>query len=358
MNQEFFSVAAIQPEIRATKSKKDIQENVKKFSGFIDSMVPYVSAVTGAPCRLVAFPESFMQGLGEFGATMSDRLKLAIEIPGEETEQLGLKAKEHNIYIVGTGRAIEPEWPDRYFNKAFIIDPQGKVILQYHKVVPGKDVEVASAPIDMYDRYVEKYGDTLDAFFPVAETELGRIGVMICSDGAYSEVARGLVMNGAEILIYPSLIPGELTSEPHNIWAVLNKFHAFVNVCYVIAPNGAIVTDSSIPKGICIGNSMIVDYRGRIIAQTRTDNESVIGAEINMKSLRLARRNYGIGSMLPLIQSEIFSKVYEKPMWPMNRWLDRPGTIQEFVKVRKELIRQRKDIFVPPHPDKTPLRET
>ena len=348
MEQDFFSVAAIQPEIRMVKSKKDIQENLKLFCSFIDSIVPYVSAVTGAPCRLVAFPESFMQGLGEFGATMSDRLKLALEIPGEETEQLGRKAKQHNIYIVGAARVVEPEWPDRYFNEAFIIDPQGKVILQYHKVVPGKDVEVASAPIDMYDEYVKKYGDTLDAFFPVAETELGRIGVMICSDGAYFEVARGLVMNGAEILIYPSLIPGEFGSEPHNMWAVLNQFHAFVNVCYVIAPNGGPFTNSTMPKGVCIGNSMIVDYRGRIIAQTKTGNESVIGAEINMQNLRLVRRDYGIGSMLPLIQSEIFSKVYEKPMWPKNLWLDRPGTVQDFVKVRRELIQKRKDIFVPP----------
>jgi predicted amidohydrolase len=347
MQQDFFSVAAMQPEVRCAKTRGDIQENLNLFASFIDSVVPYMSAVTGAPCRLVAFPESFLQGVG-FGVTIQDRLKGAIQIPGEETEQLGRKAKQHNIYIVGAAYVVEPEWPDRYFNEAFLIDPQGQVILRYHKVMTAKDGEVASAPIDMYDEYVKKYGDTLDAFFPVVETELGRIGLMICSDIAFPEMARGLAMNGAEILILPSMTPEPITFEPQNIWAALNQVHAFANVCYVVAPNGGLLMNSPIPKGVLPGNSMIVDYRGRIIAQTKTNNESVIGAEINMQSLRLARRDYAMGSMLPLIQAEVFSKIYEKPMWPKNRWLDRPGTSAEFTKVRQELIQKRKDIFVPP----------
>ena len=317
------------------------------FCDFVDSVVPYMTAVTGAPCRLVVFPESFRHGVG-LKWPVAERIKASIKIPGEETEQLGEKAKKHNIYIVGSACVVEPQWPDRFFNEAFIIDPQGKVILQYRKIMTAKDTEVASAPIDMYDAYVKQYGNTLDTFFPVVETELGRIGVMVCADGAFPEVARGLVMNGAEIIVYPCLTPGLLSFEPQNIWTVLNQFHAFSNVCYVIGANGGLLMDSPMPKGIFIGNSMIVDYRGRIIAQTKTDNESVIGAEINMQSLRSARRDYGMGAMLPHIQSEVFAKIYEKPMWPKNRWLDRPGTSEEFTKVRQELIRKRKDIFVPP----------
>lgn len=347
MVHNFFSVAAIQPEIHNVQTREDIQENLNRLTSLIDSVVPYISSVTGAPCRLAAFPESFMQG-ASLSVRFSERLKLTIEIPGKETEQLGRKAKEHNIYIVGSAYVMEPEWSDRYFNEAFVIDPQGKVILRYHKVMTAKDGEMASAPIDMYDHYVKKYGDSLDAFFPVVETELGRIGVMVCSDGAFPEMARGLAMNGAEILVIPSLTPEPITFEPQNIWSALNQVHAFFNVCYVIAPNGGIFVNSPIPKGVLPGNSMIVDYRGRIIAQTRTNNESVIGAEININSLRLARKNYGMGSMLPLIQSEIFSKIYEKPMWPKNHWLDRPGTPEEFKKVRQEIIRKRKDIFAPP----------
>jgi len=344
MKQDFFSVAAIQPETSTVKTREDIRNNLNKYLSFIDSIVPYMSSVTGAPCRLVAFPESFLQGVS-LSYTISDRLRLALTIPGEETEILGKKAVEHNIYIVGSAFVVEPEWPDRYFNEGFIIDPQGNIILQYHKVMTAKDGETASAPIDMYDKYIEKYGDDLDAFFPVAETELGRMGVMICSDSAFPEMSRGLAMNGAEILIIPSLTPEPITFEPQNIWSAMNQVHAFFNVCYVVAPNGGLLLEGSIPKGVLPGNSMIVDYRGRIIAQTKTNSESVIGAEINMSSLRQARKNYGMGSMLPLIQSEIFSKIYEKPMWPKNRWLDRPGTSMEFKEVRQELIEKRKDIF-------------
>ena len=123
MKQDFFNVAAIQPETSTVKTREDIRKNLNKYLSFIDSIVPYMSSVTGAPCRLVAFPESFLQGVS-LSYTISDRLRLALTIPGEETEILAKKAVQHNIYIVCSAFVVEPEWPDRYFNEAFIIDPQ------------------------------------------------------------------------------------------------------------------------------------------------------------------------------------------------------------------------------------------
>ena len=71
-------------------------------------------------------------GKGEHG--IDDFMKKAITLDGPEMQALGDKAREYNLYIAGGG-VIEqvPEFPDRWFNTAFIIGPTGEVVLRYHK---------------------------------------------------------------------------------------------------------------------------------------------------------------------------------------------------------------------------------
>jgi predicted amidohydrolase len=47
---------------------------------------------------------------------------------------------------------------------------------------------------------IEKYGRTLDAFWPVVDTEIGRLGIMMANEGSYPENARALALNGAEVV--------------------------------------------------------------------------------------------------------------------------------------------------------------
>src|SRR2546423_14078669 len=68
---------------------------------------------------------------------------------------------------------------DRFFNVGFILDPAGEGILRHYKVSPLFPVEHSVCPHDVYDWWVEKYGKTLDAFWPVADTEIGRLGIMM-----------------------------------------------------------------------------------------------------------------------------------------------------------------------------------
>jgi predicted amidohydrolase len=59
-------------------------------------------------------------------------------------------------------------------------------------------VEHSVCPHDIWDWWVEKYGCSLEAFWPVADTEIGRLGIMMANEGSYPENARALAMNGAE----------------------------------------------------------------------------------------------------------------------------------------------------------------
>ncbi len=122
------------------------------------------------------------------------------EIPGRETEALGALAKEFGIYIIAQMVAKDPElMEDSIFNIAFVIDPQGAVIHKHYKAAFYQR-EPNVAPSDIWNIYLKKYGDDalklFRAIFPVAKTEIGNLGTLICAEGNYPEAARGLALNG------------------------------------------------------------------------------------------------------------------------------------------------------------------
>src|SRR3990172_7058475 len=91
------------------------------------------------PIRLIAYPEGVLQGWAWHDNLDEDHARytrtIAVEVPGEETELLGEIAKRHNAYILGQVKSVDPKIiGDRHFNTAFLIDPQGKVILKHYKL--------------------------------------------------------------------------------------------------------------------------------------------------------------------------------------------------------------------------------
>ena len=77
--------------------------------------------------------------------------------------------------LMAQAKARHPEWKDRFFNVGFIIDPSGAVILQHYKTMPLFPVEHSMCPHDVYDWWIDRYGNTLDAFWPVADTAIGDV---------------------------------------------------------------------------------------------------------------------------------------------------------------------------------------
>lgn len=133
----------------------------------------------------------------------------AIDIPGPETEILGALAKQHDVFIMAEAKARHADWPNLFFNIGFVIDPDGAVILQHHKLSALLPYERSVSPHDLYDWWVARYGRTLDAFWPVADTTIGRLGIMMAMEGNYPENGRGLAMNGAEV-VYRASLPGPM----------------------------------------------------------------------------------------------------------------------------------------------------
>jgi predicted amidohydrolase len=191
------------------------------------------------PVRLIAVPEGALQGFNDEVLDMDHveyARECAIDIPGEETDALGKIAKEFNAYVMAQAKARHPDLPDRYFNVGFIVSPRGKVILQHYKVSPLFPVEHSVCPHDVWDWWVEKYGRTLEAFWPVVDTEIGRMGIMMANEGSYPENARALALNGAEV-VYRASYPHPATGNEY--FEIQSRARALDNNMYVIAPNSS-----------------------------------------------------------------------------------------------------------------------
>jgi len=155
------------------------------------------------PVRLVAVPEGALQGFNDEVLDLDHETfarECAIDIPGPETDELGRLARKWGVFVIAQAKARHPEFPGRYFNVGFVLDPDGAIVLRHHKLVPLLPVEHSMTPHNVFDRWVELYGETLDAFYPVADTAIGRLGIMMANEGSYPENARGLALNGAEVI--------------------------------------------------------------------------------------------------------------------------------------------------------------
>jgi predicted amidohydrolase len=117
------------------------------------------------------------------GSTYADS---AESIPGPSTDYFGGLAKKHQLDIVAG--LIERD-RHQLFNVAVLVGPDGKVAGKYRKVC---------LPDGEYDK-----GMSPGSEYPVFETRWGRLGMMICYDGFFPEVARELSNRGAEVIAWP-----------------------------------------------------------------------------------------------------------------------------------------------------------
>ena len=128
--QDYFSIAAVQPEVYSCQSREEIYEkNLKRHLELIDWVVYRSNSMIAAPCRLIVFPEFGIHGMPQKGDGSWNGV--AINIPGEETELLSKKAKALNVYIASHGWTVYPDLPGRPFSVGFLIAPSGEIILKH-----------------------------------------------------------------------------------------------------------------------------------------------------------------------------------------------------------------------------------
>lgn len=318
---EKYTAMVIQPQVTVAEDRAGIKKNLDRVCNMIDFGVGYFWEL---PARLVVLPEYFLQGVttpgkGEHG--IDGFMKKAITLDGPEMQALGAKAKEYNLYIAGGG-VIEqvPEFPDRWFNTAFIIGPSGKVELRYHKWHIPASIGLGTSPHDIFDEYREVFGGDIKTLFPVIDTEIGKLGTMTCHDGCTPEVSRALGYNGCEVICHPvALQEVEGVSEPWDFWMFTRRTRAHDNMAYVLGSNWGKVEYDYYPRAFCPGRSFAIDYTGMVLRCAEYPEEQVIGATIDIEALREHRSRSNHNTWVD-VRTEGFRQIYENPIYPPNRF--------------------------------------
>ena len=333
---DVYTAVAVQSEPQIVRKRKDIEDNLSRAIEILESTAYSTPTAKApdmlvdyepyAPLKLVAFPEDFIQGFTMKADLDTHIEEIAIRIPGPETDRLAEIAKKLDIYVYGCAREVIDHWPDRIFNCAFIISPEGNIIHKYHKFSPAIHYELSTSPHEILDEYIEVYAHNksiLQTIFPVSDTPLGKVGTIICNDGYHPEHFRALQMNGAEIIVRPALGEPGVT---RGWFEFTNRSGAFSTLTYVVAPNGGGIRGREHARLQVAGDSMIVDYDGQIIGRMPFPGEGLVSATIRLEHLR-KRRSDPSRNFPSLLKTEVLREIYAEPIYPAN---NQPEAIRTF----------------------------
>ena len=174
-----------------------------------------------------------------------------------------------------------------YYNSIAIIDADGSIANHYRK-----------SHIPDFPLYEEKfYFSPGDTGFKVTETRYGRIGVGICWDQWFPEAARAMVLQGAEILLYPTAIGSEqhnpdLDSSYH--WQMTMRGHAAANIVPVVASNRIGTETSGDLSMNFYGSSFIANHVGEKVAEADRESQAILTHTFDLDAIAAYRREWGV----------------------------------------------------------------
>ncbi|KQW05619.1 hydrolase [Leifsonia sp. Root4] len=272
------SIAAIQTAAVA----RDLAATWAQFEAQVRKVVaiqPHVDLVV-VPELLLAAPAPFLVDDPEFDE------RAATTIPGPLTDKLGALARELGVWLV-PGSLVERGVDNRLYNTAVAISPDGEVVARYRKLFPWRPYEELTPGRDF---------TTFDI------PGVGRVGLAICFDGSFPEVARQLAWLGAEVIIQPTLT----TTRDREMEVVMARANAFANQVFVVNLNGAA------PSGV--GESVLVDPEGTIL-QRASEGEEVIFAVLDLDRVTQVRDYGSFGLNRPWAQLADQCALVEYPMF-------------------------------------------
>lgn len=169
-----------------------------------------------------------------------------------------------------------------YYNSMAMVDADGTVLGTYRKshIPDGPGYE---------EKYYFRPGNT---GFKVWDTRFGKIGVGICWDQWFPECARAMMLQGADVLLYPTAIgtePEEPNLDTKDLWQRAMIGHAVSNVVPVVAANRV----GKEPRQEFYGHSFISDHRGEKTAELGRSEVGVITAAFDLEVIRRNRAAFG-----------------------------------------------------------------
>jgi len=221
----------------------------------IDSML---SDINDPEVRMAVFCEYGLSGF------CTDLASVAKSIPGPITEEMEKLSKKHNIWLSGGLPELMPN--GKVANSSVMISPKDGLVATYRKIHPFGG-----------EREHVYFGDTP----VVVDTEIGKVGLSICYDFIFPEFIRGLVLNGAEVILNSTFWYADDYSTPFG-WCpdhtlALARVRALENKCFVAMACRTGCEDDGDNRMHGFGHSAIVDPMGNFIAKAGVGERVIIG---------------------------------------------------------------------------------
>ena len=247
-------------EINVALAQIDCKVGDKKYN--INKMVRQVKKAKKKGANLTVFPELSLTGY----IVRDLAYELAEPINGPSMRLLKDVAKKEKMYIVFGMIERSEKAHAVLYNTAVLLGPEG-LVGRYQKThLPTHSV------------FEEKRYFRPGYQAPVFETDIGKIGLMVCYDIFFPEVARMLRLNGSQLTICISASP----AVRRKFFEVLTAARAMENTTYL-----AFVNLVGIEDGLQFwGGSRLIAPNGSIISQAKYDEEDQVIGRLNYSDLK------------------------------------------------------------------------
>lgn len=247
-----------------------------------NKMIDYIEKAATQDADLVVLPEEILTGVGTVsmqqfkGEDREYMIQVAEYVPeGESTQIFVNLAKKYDLYIVWGMAEKDPDRFDVTHNVAVMVGPEG-YLGKYRKV-----------HLPLCERLFHQpgFGD-----YPVFNTRIGKVGLEVCYDKCFPEVARELALKGAQIIAGPTCWPnitGTLNDPDHIVHTTFSQARAMENMIFFVDAN-----HSGQYMG---GHSQIIGPNpGQVFATTGFD-EGMAVAEVDVEQEILHARIFSMG---------------------------------------------------------------
>ena len=255
----------------------------------IDKLEGLVAEAAGEGAKLALFPETFipvypssrwvrfLAGGGDGKTTFGRLARESVEVPGPDTERLGAIAREHSIRLaVG----VNERAGGTLYNALLVFGPDGSLDIHHRKLMPTN-----------HERLVWGLGDGRG--LEAVETEIGRVGGLICWENLMPLARFALYQSGVEIYLAP-------TAEDEETWQISIQYIAresrsFVLSCCVFQRASSYPEDVELADGdelVGRGGSAILAPDGTYLAGPLWDEEGILYADLDPQMLYEERQRF------------------------------------------------------------------
>ncbi|MDQ0232024.1 carbon-nitrogen hydrolase family protein [Metabacillus malikii] len=195
---------------------------------------------------------------------------------GESFTQLASIAKEYAIYLVA-GSMPEKDDEENVYNTSYVFNRHGENIAKHRKM------HLFDIDVDGGQTFKESETLTPGNNVTVFNTEFGKIGLCICYDLRFPELARLMVDEGAEIIVVPAAF--NMTTGPAH-WEILFRNRALDNQVFMI---GAAPARDKQASYISYGHSLVVSPWGDIVEKL-DEKENLLIANLDRSLVKKVRK--------------------------------------------------------------------